>query len=281
MKTLLLLSGLLVSNCIAQRSDTIYQQLVSNGSVTGVTANVNNIGQTGHQAFVLFSNASGQTCSNSAFTGQLEYSYNTTSFTSFGSPIVATAASYVSLGFVANGAYPFVRFNVAGFDTTHCRISVWYTGTIVALSPYVQGLLQNANGSGRDVNPVIIGGLSGFGGRAVVQTLPVCVSTAFGTATAGNTVTVLDASGNPINHGYLCSVVMVSTGAGTGKLVSGTDANCATSPTDLTPAFTLATGVPITLGNGAGSILAWDAKNFICVVATGGNVSVLLNWANI
>ncbi len=56
---------LLTSTMVGQSgsaSTSIYATLFTNRTSTGVSSNVTNIGQVGHQVFVYFSDATGHTC---------------------------------------------------------------------------------------------------------------------------------------------------------------------------------------------------------------------------
>ena len=64
---------------------------------------------------------------------------------------------------------------------------------------------------------------------------------------------------------YVCGFVINGAGATTAKLVYGTGANCATGQVSLTPAFTLATGSNVALGNGLGYLMKTISANALCV----------------
>ena len=64
---------------------------------------------------------------------------------------------------------------------------------------------------------------------------------------------------------YVCGFVINGAGATTAKLVYGTGTNCATGLTNLTPAFTLATGSNVTLGGALGYVMKTASANALCV----------------
>ncbi len=64
---------------------------------------------------------------------------------------------------------------------------------------------------------------------------------------------------------YVCAMLINGAGATTAKLVYGTGTNCATGLTALTPAFTLATGSNVSIGNGLGYLIKVPSGNALCV----------------
>ncbi len=71
---------------------------------------------------------------------------------------------------------------------------------------------------------------------------------------------------------YVTSWDVVSSAAGTLKLVYGTGTACGTGTTDLTGTYTLATSTVFTKGNGVGSILTVPPGNALCITS-GGSVA--------
>lgn len=132
-RALLLLLGVVASSAWAQPTSLI-QQLLNATGTAAPSGDVNNVGQTGHQAYLTFSNAPSHTCSSPSATGQLEYSFDNTTFTAFGTPTSSTTVGS-GTAYVGQGAFGYVRFNLVSFDTTNCRATVWYTGT-TAFSPF-------------------------------------------------------------------------------------------------------------------------------------------------
>src|SRR5690242_4069868 len=126
----ILVACLFVISCSAQRSDTVYQTLGTNVSANGSTANVTNIGQSGHTIQVRGSNAPAQTCGQISLTGYFEYSFDGTNYFTFGYPAPSgTGTGVTSATFFATGPYPFVRFTYT-FNTVECRLSIQYTGSL-------------------------------------------------------------------------------------------------------------------------------------------------------
>lgn len=126
----LIVVGLLISTCLlGQRSDTIYQNLGTDNTGNWTTANVTNIGQSGHSLFVSMTGAG---CGH--LIGGLQYSFDGTNYYPFGTQQVfgigSNGAGFLMYG---AGAYPFVRgqfsYNVV------CTISGFYSGTLYP--PYI------------------------------------------------------------------------------------------------------------------------------------------------
>lgn len=85
-------------------------------------------------------------------------------------------------------------------------------------------------------------------------------------------------SGTPARKNYICSVLMVASGAETVSLVEGTGSVCATSPLTLVGAPTAASGLALPAngilpyGNGAGTLAAGNNANFnVCLLKSGSN----------
>lgn len=64
---------------------------------------------------------------------------------------------------------------------------------------------------------------------------------------------------------YICGFVANAGGTTTARIVQGTGTNCGTGQANLTPAFNLATGGNVTLGNGVGQLLKSTSANAVCV----------------
>src|SRR5579871_4772418 len=142
----LTLSLCFAAAAFAQRSDSINQSLFN---VTGVqtfplNATVRNIGQEYHRAMILFSEPlpfTGTHCYASTAPVQMEFqgSFDNTTWFPLGSPLsyVNSPASNVTpvnllppVQIEAQGAYPYLRFHIAVYDSTNCNVSVWYSGTL-------------------------------------------------------------------------------------------------------------------------------------------------------
>jgi hypothetical protein len=76
----------------------------------------------------------------------------------------------------------------------------------------------------------------------------------------------------------VCGFVVTLSALGTVEFVSGNGAGCATGTQALTPAWTLAAGVPLQIYAPFGSAL-FSSSNQICLAATGGAAAYLINFA--
>jgi hypothetical protein len=267
-----------VTSLLGQTQNTVYQQLRSNYGATGATANVTNIGQTGHTAFIRLSNAPAQSCGSPAWNGELEFSYDNSLWIGFGAPLTAqTTNSITSQIYYGGGAFPFVRFNILAMDTVHCRVDVYYTGSLPSTLVQVQGSIVQG-GDATNVNPILIGGLGSTG--AVVNGFVPLV--ACNNALQSSSVTGATLIGSLIVTGgfyNFCSLVVTMTANGTFKLFIGTDNTCTVSLVDLTPTFTLNAGVPLTLGGGLGAVIKTQGTR-ICGITTGGTAAVYATYAS-
>jgi hypothetical protein len=90
-------------------------------------------------------------------------------------------------------------------------------------------------------------------------------------STSTTTQAIALAAGKSI---YVCAFVMNGGGTTTGRFVHGTGTNCATSPSNLSPAFNLINGGVINLGSGLGQILKTSAGSALCVT---NSAAVALN----
>lgn len=131
---------LLAGACALGQSPVLIQNLLLSGAAAAASSPVNNVGQIGHSAYLSFTNAPSHTCTNAAATAQLEYSFDNSTWTAFGSPM---ASSTVSGGqsYIGQGGFAYIRFNLVSFDTTNCRATVWYVGTSQPLAITLSGAL--------------------------------------------------------------------------------------------------------------------------------------------
>lgn len=156
---------------LAQRQDTIYQTLATNyttpNAATGdIWGPVTNIGQGYHQAYLLLSNQSGQTClTGSSLQAQPLsanfYTYDIISSTY--SPILTTQifnqANIFPIGSArfgvlsqATSIFPFIYIKILGVNPVKCKYSLIYTGSLYPPPPFNQ--LQSGN---------TVSGQTGFG----------------------------------------------------------------------------------------------------------------------
>src|ERR1700690_476185 len=92
-------------------STSIYYTIYSNSNTAAPSTTVPNIGQVGHQVFLVFTNAPTKTCTaaGNSITGGFEYSYNTANWYGFGSPPVTSNAYVLNRLYFGVGNFPFVR----------------------------------------------------------------------------------------------------------------------------------------------------------------------------
>jgi hypothetical protein len=64
---------------------------------------------------------------------------------------------------------------------------------------------------------------------------------------------------------YVCGFVLNGGGTTTARIVQGTGTNCGTGQANMTPAFNLAAGGNVTVGNGVGVVLKTTAANALCI----------------
>lgn len=67
-------------------------------------------------------------------------------------------------------------------------------------------------------------------------------------------------------------------GTTTGKLVTGTGTNCATSQANLTPAFSLIAGSTVSAGSGLGYVVKAASGTAVCVTNSAAAVNVLVSY---
>lgn len=104
-----------------------------------------------------------------------------------------------------------------------------------------------------------------------------CSSSAAVSVTAGNTTQIVALSGTTVIR--VCSIIGSISLAGTMTVSYGTGTNCGTGNTALTGTMALATGTPVNLSNGMGSVVRSAAGNAICIAAATGNFTGVLTYA--
>lgn len=133
MKKLLGIGLLIVGNCFSQQTNTVYQTLQTAKATTGATGAVRNIGQSQHLATFIFTNAPSQTCSGHNTDIYFEGSNDNTNWTKVGGSLPFIGVS-LTRQLTATGAFSYMRVNVVAFDTTNCRLTIQYTGTLYPYS---------------------------------------------------------------------------------------------------------------------------------------------------
>lgn len=147
--------------------------------------------------------------------------------------------------------------------------------TIASDNSAVSGFGVGATGSAVPANAIY----NGAQGSSGLQGLIVCDSTAkYDASTSGSTQIVALSSGKTI---YVCGYSLGVGGTATNvKLVYGTGTNCATSPSDITPAYQLAANGGIVDRSPFSNGLKTAASNALCVNASAANaVQALVYYA--
>lgn len=257
-------------------------QLYTNSNATGVSITVPNIGQIGHQVFIVLSNAPAKTClaSTAALGGQLEFSYNTSNWFAFGSPTNNPAEPNLFQTYFGNGVYPFVRFNLTSFDTTNCIANGYYTGTSNSAA-LGSSTITTGTSIPSNVYVTVAGGI----GNERVQPSYICTqhfANLGGAIPAGTySFATLNASGFGSTYGF-CNLYATSIGVATVQIVAGVGASC-TGPVAVTPAFNLVAGVPIAFGSSTGLMVnpisySVGVANTLCVATTGANTNIVFGF---
>lgn len=134
----------------AQQGNTVFAQIVTDnvsGNVVQTVPSKYMVGQPYHVVTAIFSNRTGQTCSNAIATATFNIpivsilaSYDgsifseITNYTRVITPAQTVPAtnSYRMMSSAA-GAFPYIRVNVANWDAVHCKVNVFYSGSISGL----------------------------------------------------------------------------------------------------------------------------------------------------
>lgn len=104
-----------------------------------------------------------------------------------------------------------------------------------------------------------------------------CPSTAVVNVTAGSTTELVALTASQVIR--VCAVAISMSAAGTAKFVYGTGTNCGTGTTDITGAFPLATGTPLSFSASVGSVFRTATANALCLAAVTGNVVGVVTYA--
>jgi hypothetical protein len=284
--------GLLAGSLAAQ--GPVVKQLF-NAASAGSSVEVPNVSQQGHQGYVSFSNAPAQTCSVPALVATFEASFDESTWTAFGSPLLINQALSIipsaplTYTYYGSGIFNYVRFHVTSFDTTHCLLTAWYTGTPQPVYSFVQGGIPLQQRTGTRVslagvstligaaNPVLVGGPGGASADGAAQYLNLCNTQTSVLATAG-AATSLGISG--LIH--VCSLTATLTADGTIQFFSSSSGACASVGSPKSPVFTLKAGIPLSIGTGLGQIWTQGdgtSTNLFCVASTGGDAAVWVNYS--
>ena len=303
MKTILLTVVLLSVYGVHGKAqqNVVMKVLVKNQATAPYTSSaVQNIGQNSHQLTVLLAD-SGGTCTyafGSTWFAGLEASYDNASWVTLGS--VVSRAEFTSpyiITYAASGIYPYVRAKVGASSTfTNCAETIIYTGSI-AVSNFVfaQSDLQPYSSYSTFVGDQSttaipsynfnIAPFSGIGQSNRTTPITVCDTGVQKVVSAGATTAVMSAAQVP-DKISICGMIITIATTGTAKLVTGTSvqnggsANCGSATADLTPAFNLIAGTPLTIGSGLGALFNVGANKDVCLTAVTGNVSIYASWTH-
>lgn len=130
---------LLALPACAQRQDTVFQTLVTNATINGVTPVVRNIGQGQHRATVRMASTPLNVCDTTTNDFVWQVSYDGINFSVAGHPTTAGAFGNLitanpTFTMKLDGAYPYVRISYT-FDTVTCTVaSMDYSGTLYPAS---------------------------------------------------------------------------------------------------------------------------------------------------
>jgi hypothetical protein len=279
MKTIILIILCSMVGC-AQQGNTIYKTLFTNVAVNQTTPAVTNIGQFNHQVSVRLSNAPAHVCSpNTTVSGQLEFSYDQSVWTAFGTPIVGGSLVTTNNSFLwfGVGAFPFVRFLLSGFDAVNCRATGYYTGILGSgLSTQVRGMSGVGTTLSGASYPVMIGGVSGVSETTAdtATPAPVCMDRFFLDVSPAATYNLTLTGLGGLKNTFICSVAInFSVNDGTIQFKQSADA-CATFTKTFTPVISLVKDTLFTLGSGIGPVFNIEPGNSLCAITTGGSVGL-------
>lgn len=236
-----------------------FNKLLSNVSMTGPSGVATNVGQIGHSAYLFFTNAPSHTCSSPNATAQLEYSFDNSIWTAFGSPQSATTVMS-GQAYIGQGAFAYIRFNLVSFDTTNCLATVWYAGTSQPLAIQLNGPIGST------------------------ASLVVCDKASASSFSQGSTFPIVLVAKPSSGAIHVCSISIQVSGTTTGEVGYGTSGGTACqgssisgSGTDLIPLGSFALGVN-TFGAGSlGQTFLVPAGNQICFGYNGTNTGVTYN----
>lgn len=260
----------------AAQQPSVVQKLFS--VVTGPTASspVNNIGQTAHTVFLSFTSSNGvSSCSppqTSAFSAQLEYSFDGQNYSAFGVPNQHTTFAQGSLSavqiYTGTGVYNYVRFRLITFSgSVGCRASAWYTGSLTPATVLLTGL-----GS-----PQATSGQQSLNSNQPNYPVFTCDRVTSLHVTAGNVGTFTVSNQFPVR---VCSVV-ASTAAAAAILqfYEDTIASCTGSSTTLGSKINLTNSGPLTWGNGLGQLFSTSPSfTTLCAGATTADIDVMISY---
>jgi hypothetical protein len=195
-------------------------------------------------------------------------------------PAVSTTSSGVIMAGPVN--YRYFRLNVTGISagTTAGTVEFFAVPPSLVSPPQGTFLADNADSivASATANGMKIQNRNTiFSGTNWDRALN-CPNSAVINVTAANTTQIVGLVAAQTVR--ICSFAVSMSASGTAKFVYGTGTNCATGTTDMTGAMTLATGVPLAMGDAnGGALLKTASANALCVTAATGNVVGFVNYA--
>lgn len=143
----------------AQRTDTIYQKIVTDATMATPSASVRNIGQSQHTLFFTYTDSGGVCSMGSTARIYLEGSHDNTNFirmTPTEAAVVNSSGSTYVGWIAAHGAFPYVRVGF-GASYVNCKANGWYTGTVPTVA-FPQTLLALSSNYGSAITEPGIAG---------------------------------------------------------------------------------------------------------------------------
>lgn len=134
-----------------------------------------------------------------------------------------------------------------------------------------------ASGAAPVGNPLWWAGLGSGATGGLLYPLTVCDSSAVITVSAAATTEIVALTASRSIR--VCSFSASISLAGTAQWVTGTGTNCGSGTTNLTGAYSIATGVTTQQGSGLGEIFKTPASNALCLTAVTGNISGVVSYA--
>lgn len=268
---------LLFAGC-AIRAQPSRVQIIVNATAAGATPPISTLGAISHQVVLIASNAPAHTCTTPVIAGSLQFSFDNANWFPFGgqqgnSGLLAT--------YLGASSFDYVRFNLAGFDTTNCLLNGWYLGSATPLLSSVMGNTQAGFGlktsSGWGENPLFMGGLGDLG---LKQPILVCDGNATVTVTAPNTVVVTSVTSASLRF-RVCSVTLTSTAAGSAQFAQA-DAStaCVTNLISTGIVYSLTASVlTVFMGSNLGQLFNLGLGKDLCLTGVSGTTTALVSYA--
>lgn len=293
MKKLTLLLVLFASLGICQSpswNQTVYTQVFDDLAVSpSVSANLPGIGQTVHSLIIHASDNAPNVCSILAVDIDVVLEVSFDNIVWFDNVTQHITNPYID-GYgqiVANGSsggtYPYIRVGVVSFDNINCTLDIFYGGSVspssvvntrlgTTSSPYVTDLGLVTMPISEDNASYPLATAIYVTERGSLEPLEICSASIPINVGAVATTQVVALSAGQVIH--VCSLDISLAAAGTFQVVSGTGANCGTGTVAVTGAFTLAQGIPLSIGGNLGfTLTSGVASQALCLTTTGAGAT--------